>query len=129
MSLMRAHGQFEIHREGDVIISRLIGAWNAEALQAYQSQYHDWVDAVGGKPWAKLVDLRGWETSPMELIEPYQQFQRRCVEQGCRAIGFVSGLQLHHYLVEQTEFACPVLIDGDETIVRRWLDQQGFATD
>lgn len=51
---MRAHGQFEIHREGDVIISRLIGAWNAEALQAFH---------------------------------------------------------------------------GDETIVRRWLDQQGFATD
>jgi hypothetical protein len=130
---MRAHGEFEIIRHGRVTLTRLKSAWNEQGLLNYRQHYTPVVEQLLAEnataPWGKLLDLTEWETSPMDLIGPYEQFQKRCVERGCVAVAFVARLQVHRFMIENADFSCATYIANDEQDALRWLGEQGISLD
>jgi hypothetical protein len=53
------HGFFEVRVEGRILISRVCGPWNLEAVEAYRDEVNRHIKSLIGQPWGVLAIVGG----------------------------------------------------------------------
>ena len=55
----RIHGEFDVSVDGQILISRVFGPWNFEAVEAYGIEVNKKIQLLAGKPWGLLAVIGG----------------------------------------------------------------------
>ena len=79
----RPHGEHRLHRDDNIIVAELLGTWNAQAAQHYGRELRRHIRSLHGRPWCRIIDLRGYELHTPEVIKLGAQFAAWAAENGC----------------------------------------------
>ena len=127
----RIHGEFEITIEGRLLVSRVRGPWNFEAVQAYGEETARKVNILAGQPWGVLA-ITGGEPlhtpdSIDKLVEIIQTHQKlgRCgtalVFEGLTEPAKILQTMLAQMYILSQE---PYIFANDQDSARQWLHEQ-----
>ena len=124
------HGFFEVSVEGRILISRVTGPWNLEAVEAYSEEVNRKIKQLIGQPWGVLAIVSG---EPIHTPESMQEMTdtirfHRSLGRCATALVFVDVEGVH---LMKTMLA-PMYIDSkepyyfadDEASARSWLIEQ-----
>lgn len=67
------HGQFHVQWFGEVLYSRWVGTFNAEAMDAYVTALKVAVQDDEPERWGRIVDLRQWEGMTPEAARGFEE--------------------------------------------------------
>ncbi|MBU0983623.1 MAG: hypothetical protein KKA42_07120 [candidate division Zixibacteria bacterium] len=59
----------DVDEKDSVIYVKIYGKWKEETAERYHRDFKAEIDALSGRPWAKLVDLTNWKTSYDEVTD------------------------------------------------------------
>jgi len=62
------HPAFELELEDQTLWVRAFGVWTLRDVDDYVRAFRQLVAPVIGKPWALVLDVRQWQTSPAEIF-------------------------------------------------------------
>lgn len=89
----RTHGSVAVTEEGQILISQIVGPWNAELIGEYQKAMAAHVPALAARgPWGLIIEISGAALCPPDAIERIRigaheharNWQRACT---CYVIG------------------------------------------
>lgn len=98
---MQPHGDFQIRLAGQVVISALKGAWNAETAHKYFDEVRDCAREICHNPWARLVDLSEWEGSGDDVAQILVNLQQWSAEHNSKYVAYVKPHTLSRYMMEK----------------------------
>lgn len=126
------HGDSQVWRDGPIVIARLSGAWNKEAAQVFERQFHQCASGLAGTRWAHLVYLGEWDLCSSELFPVIERLVTWCIENGLVRAAQVyppSSLKkavLDRMVMEKSgSFERRVFDEPYEAI--SWLEKEGFT--
>jgi len=124
------HGLFEVSVEGRILISRVRGPWNLEAVAAYRDEVNRKVEALIGQPWGVLAIVGGepiHTPDSMQEVTDAIRFHRtlgRCatalVFVDVEAVGLMKTMMAPMYIHSNE----PYYFADDEAAARSWLREQ-----
>lgn len=62
------HHAFELELEDQTLWVRALGVWTLRDVDDYVRAFRELVAPLIGKPWALVLDVRQWQTSPAEIF-------------------------------------------------------------
>ncbi|WP_348733445.1 hypothetical protein [Rheinheimera texasensis] len=62
------HPAFELELEDQTLWVRALGVWTLRDVDDYVRAFRELVAPLIGKPWALVLDVRQWQTSPAEIF-------------------------------------------------------------
>lgn len=71
---------FELVLEDQTLWVRAFGVWTIRDVEEYVKAFRKTVQPVIDKPWAVVLDVRQWQTSPAEIFVAAQDNSQWCVE-------------------------------------------------
>ncbi len=128
---MQAHGSYELRVNNQVLIAKIIGAWNKETGEQYFCELKKISHHLIQQPWAMVVYLTEWELGTpgsdevtLELIEWLTANKLDKVAE----IYSPSILKKMHVqnMVDKTESKIDRQYFSDEQAGFTWLESQGF---
>ncbi|RRJ83614.1 hypothetical protein [Aestuariirhabdus litorea] len=129
---MKEHGSFEITRRGRIIECDCSGTWNRETADRYCRQHRALVRQIGSQPWAKILDLRGWELGTPDVVVPLRELYVWCVLHGqVRQVNIRHQSlfkQFHLENIVPTDSSIEFLDEDDWEAARARLAAEGFLS-
>jgi len=79
----------EVTRQRQVIICRIIGAWNGEVTALLKAAIEQHVAELNGAAWARVMDMQQWTLATPDALALFNQFVLWEDQHGCRLRCFV----------------------------------------
>lgn len=74
------HLAFEIVLEHQTLWVRALGVWTSRDVDEYVRVFRETVRPVIDNPWAVVLDVRQWQTSPAEIFSAARDNSQWCIE-------------------------------------------------
>lgn len=120
---MKAHGEFDIYHDGDVLLTRVTGAWNREGTAEYCASVRAAVRRLK-QPWGQIVDARGWM-----LAVPDAGIELAALSKWRDTHGLACIAYLDHDNGMMREFAQRNILSKQSTAVGAIFDDAGSLVD
>jgi hypothetical protein len=104
---------------------KAIGVWTSRDISEYIRDFRTTVQPVIGAPWALVLDVRQWQTSPKEIFAGVTDNSIWCVKHHLTHV--IALLPADHVIGWQ--FLKATSIDMPETLVRQRADSEQEARD
>ncbi|GAB2894622.1 hypothetical protein GCM10027046_24650 [Uliginosibacterium flavum] len=128
----RTHGSVAIQEEGQILIARIAGPWNAELIAEYQQLMHAHVVALAARgPWGLIIEISGAALCPPDALERIRSGAREHARNWRRACTcYVIGPDVEGYRITDRIWrdiyagVMPVEIVETHDAAVRWTAQQ-----
>jgi len=127
----RIQGQYELGVDGRILVSRVCGPWNFQAVKGYREAADEIIKTLSGAPWVVLAEISG---EPLHTAESIDELAKiicshrglgRCgtalVYEGESAIARIHQLMLSRMYIMSGE---PYYFAENETDALAWLGQR-----
>ena len=132
MSLFRAHGEYDVRQQGDIVFLTAYGAMNGQAAAEVGQVVLELAKECPGSNWAILVDTQEFELGTPDFQDQAKRNVQRFTQMGLRCSAHVVGPG--NAKRNQIELTMP---KADSSYQRRyfdntesalaWLEEQGFS--
>jgi hypothetical protein len=78
MSAWSLEYSFDVDVKNRIIYEKIDGIWKDSTAEDYHRDFKEEVQPLLKKPWAKLVDLRGWKTSYPAMVTVIGEHLKWC---------------------------------------------------
>lgn len=124
---MANEADFRVEIVGNLIKVRLSGQWTIQADLAYLTELGAQIQKMRGKPWAMLVDMRGW-VMPQDLynskFKSKLTLDRRNQKIECWIVDAPEqGAVLHHFIKDS---GVPFKRFEAQSAAKEWMQGFGF---
>ncbi|MFN6264468.1 MAG: hypothetical protein ACK4XG_16780 [Chromatiaceae bacterium] len=113
-----ANPAYELYLEQQTLWVRAIGVWTSRDIKEYIEDFRDIVQPIINRPWALVLDVRDWQTSPKEIFAGVTDNSNWCVQH--RLAHVIALLPADHVIGWQ--FLKATAIEMPETLVRQRTD-------
>ena len=129
---MNGHGSYELTVRNQVVIAKIIGAWNKEESEQYICALKRISQDIRDKPWAIVVNLTEWELATPECDEVNIGLLKWLMENNLKKSAEVyspSILKKMHIqnIVDQTTSKIDRQLFSNDVAAHAWLESQGFS--
>ncbi len=128
---MQPHGSFELRVNNQVLIAKIIGAWNKETGEQYFCELKKISQHLIQQPWALAVYLTEWELGTPGSDEVTLELIKWLAANNLEKVAEIyspSILKKMHVqnMINQTEPVFERQYFSDEQAAFAWLESQGF---
>ncbi|MDO2948622.1 hypothetical protein [Aeromonas simiae] len=121
---MQPHGDFQVQRQGAMVICRPSGPFNLDGARAYEAQFLDVVAPLLGQRWGIVEIASQFEAAGPEVMAHFRRQFDWCQRHGCRFLALVCEGAFKRYMAERIFADIPfeaMAHFGDEGTARQWL--------
>lgn len=128
---VRPHGKYHIVVEDDVLLTAVRGSWNAEGTQLYCDAVREAVTPMK-KPYAHIVDARGWELAVPETADMLSDLLDWRVAHGLACTAYLDlGAPVLRAFAESyvgsVRETVPTDFFAETTKLSEWISAHGFC--
>ncbi|ALZ76153.1 hypothetical protein [Rheinheimera sp. F8] len=109
---------YELCLEQQTLWVRAIGVWTSRDIREYIGDFRDIVQPIIDRPWALVLDVRDWQTSPKEIFAGVTDNSNWCVQHGLAHV--IALLPADHVIGWQ--FLKATAIEMPDALVRQRAD-------
>lgn len=95
------HGDITIERDGDIFIFKPLGAFNIDAVKAYESYFVKMLSDSNLEKWALLNDYSEFGICGPEVTKMVRLQLQWCSQSGCGHTAFIINSALQEYCVTE----------------------------
>jgi len=111
---MKIHGSWKIERyKENIVLAKAIGAWNAEAAEAFTREFKTAVKPISSKPWAILMSTQCGELVVPEAMEILTELNAWVIGHNCHCEASLVKYNIQKELFDKTR-AC-----GDHVYIQK----------
>ena len=118
-----ANPAYELYLEQQTLWVRAIGVWTSRDINEYIRDFRDIVQPIINRPWALVLDVRDWQTSPQEIFAGVTDNSNWCVQH--RLAHVIALLPADHVIGWQ--FLKATAIEMPDALVRQRADNADEA--
>lgn len=103
MGQRNIHGKLSITFENQILETKVTGATNTEAAQAWLKEVQDLVHSQNDgeiKPWVIFADNRHWDTSPTDAQQANSELVKWMSDNNCLLFAFLLSKKLQKFALE-----------------------------
>ncbi|GAA0341863.1 hypothetical protein GCM10009092_03030 [Bowmanella denitrificans] len=97
--LFRPHGHHQIEVKENVLICRVMGAWNAEQAEQFCASFTWQVKQLARQRWMRVMDMQDWELCCPDVAGIIQQMAVWEIKHGCAGRWFCHTSAMHRQLL------------------------------
>ena len=79
----KAHCQFEIEVQGNIMVCIMKGLWNLEGVSDYFAELKKHAQLVSDSHWVRIADISEFEGGPIEIMDRLIEIQNWSVQHNC----------------------------------------------